>query len=53
MSPHAIIWAVAVVVTAGGVIRPFDWSETVLGGERGGTAGDIGFAREIGRPQRS
>ena len=29
MSPHAIIWAVAAVVTAGVVIRPFDWPETV------------------------
>jgi hypothetical protein len=29
MSPPAIIWTVAAVVTAGVVIRRFDWPETV------------------------
>lgn len=29
MSPHAIIWTVAAVATAGVIVRPFDWPEAV------------------------
>jgi arsenical pump membrane protein len=29
MSPHAIIWTVAAIATAGVIIRPFDWPEAI------------------------
>jgi arsenical pump membrane protein len=29
MSPHALIWTIAAVATAGVIIRPFDWPEAV------------------------
>jgi len=29
MSPHAIIWTIAAVATAGVIVRPFDWPEAI------------------------
>jgi arsenical pump membrane protein len=29
MSPHAVIWTVAAIATAGVIIRPFDWPEAI------------------------